>query len=120
LSGVKKKKILICGVTYKRDINDTRESHAIPIIESLLQKGANISYFDPFVDELLIYGKNFTSIQLTKETLKDFDCVVILTDHSSLPIKRILDYSKIVYDTRNATNGIKGKARVFHLGGGEL
>lgn len=120
LSDVKKKKILICGVTYKKDINDLRESHAIPIIESLLQKGANISYFDPFVDELLIFDKKLTSIKLTEDALKIFDCVVILTDHSSLPIKKILEYSKIVYDTRNASNGIKGNAKVFHLGGGML
>jgi UDP-N-acetyl-D-glucosamine dehydrogenase len=120
LSGVNNKKIIICGVSYKKDINDMRGSSAIPIIESLLKKGANISYFDPLVHDFLLNGKPFSSIQLTENILKESDCVVILTDHSSLPIKEILEYSKIVYDTRNVTNGMNGNAKVFHLGGGEL
>jgi UDP-N-acetyl-D-glucosamine dehydrogenase len=120
LSDVNNKKIIICGVTYKKNINDMRGSPAIPIIESLLKKGANISYYDPFVDDFLLNDKPFSSIQLTENILKESDCVVILIDHSSLPIKKILTYSKVVYDTRNVTNGMYGNAKVFHLGGGEL
>ena len=103
------KKILLCGVTYKRDINDLRNSPAISIMKSLLNKGAEISYHDPFVKKIYIYDKEFESIELQKDNLKEFDCVVILTDHSSLPFDEILKFSKIVYNTRHYKSSINEK-----------
>ncbi|MCS0789191.1 nucleotide sugar dehydrogenase [Cytobacillus firmus] len=116
----KNKNILICGVTYKRDVNDIRESPSLQIIEALLKKGTNVSFYDPFVDKIFINGKKLSSIKLTDESLRSADCVVILTDHSCLPIQKILDHSSVVFDTRNATSGKEGVAKVYYLGGGEL
>lgn len=117
---LKKKKILICGVTYKKDINDIRESPALPIMETLLNKGVDVSYHDPFVHHLTIGDLKLSSVDITEETLKEYDCVAILTDHSSLPLHKIIQNSKYVYDTKNILKGKNGKAKVFVLGDGQL
>ncbi|MCS0673867.1 nucleotide sugar dehydrogenase [Cytobacillus firmus] len=119
-NSVENKKVLICGVTYKKDINDMRESPAIPIIDSLLKKGVKLSYHDPFIMELKINEQVLRSIDITKNTLKEFDCVVILTDHSSLPRSEILQFSKTVYDTRNFSNYKNINANLYLLGGGQI
>ncbi|MBD1382907.1 nucleotide sugar dehydrogenase [Metabacillus arenae] len=117
---INNKKILICGVTYKRDTNDMRESPSLPIINSLLKKGVNISYHDPFLKNLVINEYELSSKDLTEDTLRESDCVVILTDHSTLPLNKILEHSEVVYDARNCTNGKNGRAKLFHLGGGQF
>jgi len=112
--------ILICGITYKKDINDVRESPVFPIIRRFNQLGYSVSYHDPHVPELVLDQQRLSSIPLSNENLQEADCVVILTDHSSLPISTILDHAKLVYDTRNITSGLSSKARVVRLGGGNL
>ncbi|MFB4163990.1 nucleotide sugar dehydrogenase [Alteribacillus sp. JSM 102045] len=111
--------ILIYGVTYKKDVEDARESPAVKIIQSLVAQGAKIQYHDPYLKKISI-NENFMlkSVSLTKETLEKVDCVLILTDHSNIPVEMILDYAPIVYDTRNVTRGRKGKAKVYRLGEG--
>lgn len=58
------------------------------------------------------------SIPLTEEQLQLADCILILTDHSQIPIQKIIDHAKLVYDTRNITEGLTGNAKVIRLGGG--
>nr|WP_158737289.1 nucleotide sugar dehydrogenase [Alteribacillus sp. YIM 98480] len=116
---IKNQNILIYGVTYKPDIEDARETPAIKIIQKLKDKGANVYYHDPYVEKLTVNDNDIlTSVPLTKEMLKDVDCVIILTDHRLIPIEQILNDAKIVYDTRNVTRGHSGKAKVYHLGTG--
>ncbi|MEH7223820.1 nucleotide sugar dehydrogenase [Bacillus sp. JJ1566] len=114
-----RKRVLIYGVAYKKDINDIRESPAIKIIPLLQQLGLEVSYHDPYVPEMNIQECKFTSTPLTNNTLQQSDCVVILTDHTNLPIHKILEYASLVYDVRNVTSGLKGKAEIIRFGGGE-
>ena len=115
-----KARILILGVAFKRDINDTRNSPALKIMELLMQRGAkNISYNDPYVPEVTVNNRPFKSEELTEECLRDHDVVVITTDHSCYDVDFIVRNAKAVVDTRNATKGIKhGKGRIVKLGSG--
>ncbi|MBF0215798.1 MAG: nucleotide sugar dehydrogenase [Candidatus Omnitrophica bacterium] len=94
-------KVLILGVTYKKDVNDLRESPALDIIKLLAKKGADISYHDPYIPYLDIGGIRSESIVLSKKTLRTFDIAVITADHSSLNYKEIVDCSNLIFDTRN-------------------
>ncbi|MEH7380608.1 nucleotide sugar dehydrogenase [Bacillus sp. JJ1533] len=114
-----KKRVLIYGVAYKKDINDIRESPAIKIIQSLQQLGFEVSYHDPYVPEINIKEYKYTSTPLTENTLQQSDCVVILTDHSNMPLQIILNHASLVYDVRNVTSGLRSKAKIIRFGGGE-
>jgi len=99
--------ILILGVAYKRDIDDLRESPALTIIELLQKRGAHVEYNDPFftfVGSGRRYELNMTCTPL--ERIPEFDCVVIVTDHSQYDYASIVKEAKLVVDTRNATKGI--------------
>ncbi|MEO5936274.1 MAG: nucleotide sugar dehydrogenase [Terriglobales bacterium] len=101
-------KILVLGMAYKKDIDDLRESPSLTIIELLQQEGAEVSYNDPYfptVGRGRKYNLNMTSTPI--EQVKEFDCVVIITDHSDYDYKQIVNEAKLVVDTRNATKGIK-------------
>jgi len=106
-------KILILGVAYKKDIDDPRESPAIPIIWDLLRKGANVVYNDPFIPKIKINEKiSLKSTPLAKKVLKNSDCVVILTDHSNYDYNLIAKEAKLVVDTRGVIK--KKTQKVFH------
>ncbi len=93
--------ILVLGVAYKKDIDDTRESPAIPIIRDLVRKGVDITYHDPFVPQIKIGNREFKSTHLSGPILKGADCVLILTDHSDLNYSTIVKSAKLIIDTRN-------------------
>lgn len=113
---LKNSNVCILGVTYKKDVNDVRESPAIEIIKILQEKGANVSYIDPFVRELSEDGVMLKSKQLTTKFLKSQDCVVITTDHSLFNWEWIVKNSKRVIDFRNATEKIKdNRDKIFLL-----
>ena len=99
-------RILILGVAYKRDVGDTRESPALRIIELLKRRNVQVEYNDPHVPSLpksRNYDFGLESIPLNSETLKQFDCVLIVTDHRSYDYSWIVRESALVIDTRNAT-----------------
>ncbi|MBI2981791.1 MAG: nucleotide sugar dehydrogenase [Deltaproteobacteria bacterium] len=100
-------KVLVLGVAYKKDIDDCRESPALDVILLLQSRGAHVDYHDPFVPELKIDGIDLASVALDQR-LKEYDCVVLITDHSSLNMKKIVDEAQAIVDTRNATKGIIG------------
>jgi UDP-N-acetyl-D-glucosamine dehydrogenase len=102
-------KILIVGVTYKKDIKDLRKSPSIDLINSLKKKGSKVAYFDPLISHLKIDDLNLESIVLSKRALARFDCVAIATEHSSINYRFLLDNSKLIFDTRNAYKGINSK-----------
>ncbi len=101
-------KILMLGMAYKKDIDDLRESPSLTVIELLRAEGAEVLYNDPYfptVGRGRHYNLNMTSTPL--ENLGQYDCVMILTDHSDYDYKKIVEESQLVVDTRNATKGIK-------------
>jgi UDP-N-acetyl-D-glucosamine dehydrogenase len=101
-------KVLVLGVAYKRDIDDLRESPALTIIELLQKEGATVSYNDPyfpFVGRGRKYDLQMKCAPL--DNLGQYDCVLIVTDHSDYDYKQIVSEAKIVVDSRNATRGIK-------------
>ncbi|WP_428910831.1 nucleotide sugar dehydrogenase [Niallia sp. Krafla_26] len=112
-------KILIYGITYKKDVADTRDSSALKIIKQLKQKGASVRYHDPYIPSIYIGQDLFTNTDLTKDMLSEMDCVLILTDHSVIPLDKILNHASLVFDTRNVTKGHHGTSRVIRLGEGD-
>lgn len=101
-------KILILGVAYKKDIGDTRESPAFEVIRLMLDKDAQILYHDPHVSQIVLEkGKTYYSQTLTPAVVKSVDCVVILTDHSTMDYDLIVRHAPVVVDTRNATRAIQ-------------
>ncbi|WP_339204056.1 nucleotide sugar dehydrogenase [Paenibacillus sp. FSL K6-3182] len=111
-------RIMIYGVAYKPDIADYRESAAIGLIQSLHLKGADVVYHDPYVPSLKVDEHKLVSLELSAETLSNTDCVIIATDHTSLPLELVLEHAPFVYDTRNVVKGITGKSRIVTLGSG--
>lgn len=107
-------KILIVGVAYKLETDDIRESPALDIMEILEERGADLIYHDPHVPEMEWNGNEFRSQELTAELVRTADAVVIVTNHSKLNLKLIVDQAKLVIDTRNAVNGSRGN--VLKLG----
>ena len=95
-------RLLTLGVTYKRDVADTRESGALEVVTGLIEKGANVSYTDPYVPKLEIAGQVLCSVELSPQLLQSFDCVLILTDHSSFDLSMVVSNSPLVLDCRNA------------------
>lgn len=102
-------RVHILGVTYKKDISDSRESPAIEVIKLLLGLGAEISYSDPYVPALNVKGRKFEAIQLTPEFLRGCDLAIIVTDHSAFDYPGIVRNAPLVFDTRNATGGLKAR-----------
>jgi len=101
-------RILILGVAYKKDIDDLRESPALTIIELLQKEGVIVSYNDPYFP-VIGKGRKY-DLQMQRvplDNLGQYDCVLIVTDHSDYDYGRIVEDSKLVVDTRNATRGIQ-------------
>jgi len=102
---LKGSKILVLGIAYKKDIDDDRESPSLKLIDLLKQKGAVISYNDPFIPKLKKYRKfnfNMSSKKLTRALLKNTDLVLISTDHSAYDYDWLAENAKLIVDTRNA------------------
>ncbi len=107
---LKGSKILILGVAYKKNVDDMRESPALELMHILLQKGAEVDYSDPHIPELpptRKYKFKKRSVELTPENLSRYDVSLIVTDHDAFDYEKIVKYSKIVVDTRNATKNVK-------------
>ena len=112
-------KVLILGVAYKKNVSDCRESPALDIMRMLSEKGAVLSYNDPFVPSLRMNGHTLKSIELTSANIDSQDCIIILTDHSVYDFSRIIAASKLVVDTRNATKHLhEFKHKIIKLGAG--
>jgi UDP-N-acetyl-D-glucosamine dehydrogenase len=101
-------RILMLGMAYKKDIDDLRESPSLTVIELLREQGAEVLYNDPYfptVGRGRHYNLNMTCTPLTN--LDQYDCVLIMTDHSDYNYSDIVNQSKLVVDSRNATKGIQ-------------
>ena len=102
-------RILLLGIAYKKDIDDLRESPALTIYERLKKRGARLLFHDPYIPSFRTDDGVMTSVKLTTRLLKSVDCVVIVTDHSSIDYRAVVTHASLVVDTRNATSGIKNK-----------
>lgn len=102
---IKNAKVLIVGVSYKKDLNDIRESPALDIIQLLRNRGAQVAFHDPYVPEIWLDGLLLEAVSLDRG-LEGVDCTVIVTNHSSINYRKVVEGSPLVIDTRNATKGM--------------
>lgn len=112
---VRGSKVLVWGVSYKKDIGDTRESAAFDIIADLVRKGAKIDYFDPYVQKFEVKHRVLKksvvlkSVKYSPQIFKKYDLILILTDHSGFDYEKLAKNAKLVVDTRNAIKSRKHK-----------
>ncbi len=105
---VRGSRILVVGLAYKPDVDDVRESPSFEIIEKLEELGAHVDYNDPHVSrthKMRRYDLQMSSVELTPENLRSYDCLVIATNHAAYDWKKIVEHAKLVVDTRNAVKG---------------
>ena len=122
---MKGSRILLLGVAYKRDVDDVRESPALSIIDRLRSRGCDVRYHDPFVQQLSFdsahtesSGTPMSSVELNDEEIQSSDCVLIVTNHSRIDYRRIIELAPLIVDTRNALNGDlrrDSRARIIRL-----
>ena len=108
-------KILVLGVAYKKDVEDSRESPSLKLIQLLRAKGAEVSYNDPYIPKIKLPQDSLASVKLTEKSLALADCVIIATDHSCYKMDEVVVRAKLVFDTRGATKGLKGN-NIVRLG----
>ena len=94
-------KILILGVTYKKDVKDLRESPSLDIIDILQKEKIKVDYFDPFIPYLNIKGIDLKRISLTKKNIQKYDCVILITGHTKVDYDFIRENANLIFDTRN-------------------
>ena len=109
----KNKKILIIGITYKKNVEDLRESAPLKIFKKLKNKKINVDYHDNFINQINLNGHKYNSINLNERVLKKKDLVVICTNHSGINYKKILKHSKLIVDTIGAYQNINNQ-KIVH------
>ena len=109
---VKGSRILVLGLAYKPDVDDVRESPSFELIEKLMHLGAKVDFHDPHVTathKMRHYDLDMKSIELSKQSLAGYDCVLVATHHAAYDWQMIADNAKLIVDTRNALREVKGK-----------
>jgi UDP-N-acetyl-D-glucosamine dehydrogenase len=111
-------RVLLLGAAYKKDIDDMRESPTLKLIELLKAKGADVNYHDPYVSKLppaRHYNYELSSVDLSIETIKSYDVVVVVTDHTDVDYDLVRNHAKLVIDTRNVykLNGLMGNGHIY-------
>ncbi len=113
---VRGSRVVVLGVAFKRNVDDVRESPAIDVITLLLERGADVVYHDPYVPRLQLHtSAQLDGVPYSDALLRAADCVVIITDHDRFNWQHVVDHSRLIVDTRNATSGVRGAARVIAL-----
>ena len=115
--GIKGARLLLLGLAYKKNVDDTRESPALRLIELLEARGAAVDYHDPFVPRIpptRHYGPiaGRASVELTADSVASYDAVVVVTDHDAVDYALVVKAAKLVVDTRNALRAFAGNANV--------
>ena len=113
---LKGSKVLVLGVAYKKDSRDSWASPSLKIIDLLQERGADVSYSDPYIPKIESSTGSRASVRLSDERLAAVDCVVIATDHSCFDLEQIVAWSPLVVDTRGATSKLKKQANIVRLG----
>jgi UDP-N-acetyl-D-glucosamine dehydrogenase len=111
---VKGSRILIIGLAYKPNVDDDRESPSYVLMDKLKEKGAELSYYDPFVPEIRMtrehkHWAGLKSVAWSREIVSKYDGVLIATNHNSVNYRELADWSSCIIDSRNAMSGIKTK-----------
>jgi UDP-N-acetyl-D-glucosamine dehydrogenase len=116
--GINGSRILLLGVAYKKNVDDMRESPALRLMEILQAHGARVAFYDPFVPEIpstrehaALAGKR--SIAWSEDALRAYDASVIVTDHDGVDYNALVQWSRLVLDTRNATHGVSVNREVI-------
>jgi UDP-N-acetyl-D-glucosamine dehydrogenase len=104
--GLRSARVLVLGVAYKKDVDDSRESPSAEILHLLALRGAAVAYHDPLIPRFREYGHELESVPLTAEALADADLVLILTDHTAVDYRFVVEHARLLLDTRNATRGL--------------
>ena len=108
--------VLVLGIAYKPDVDDLRESPALDVIGLLEQKGAIVSFHDPYIPKIQHNGQEMTSVSDLMDAVRKVDCVVIITNHSSYDYPTILNEAGLIMDTRNALGDLgKDNPKVSRL-----
>ena len=110
-------KVMLLGMAYKRDIDDLRESPALKVARLLAERGAELSYHDPYIPKIDVPGLQFESIPLTPANLATQDLVIITTGHTNVDYQQVVENAPLIFDTRNATRGIDSP-KIIRLGVG--
>jgi len=108
-------RLLVLGAAYKKDVGDMRESPSLKLIQFLQEKGARVSYNDPYIPNIQLPDGSLSSVDLAEKNLSSVDCVVIATDHSCYNLEQIVAQAELVFDTRGVTRGLKQK-NIVRLG----
>ena len=108
-------RLLLLGMSFKREIGDTRNSPALRVAELLRDRGAQISFNDPHVPEVLMGEHVLKSLEPDESTLREHDATVILVDHSDYDLENVVGHSKLVIDTRDATRALGPRPNVVKL-----
>jgi UDP-N-acetyl-D-glucosamine dehydrogenase len=111
---LKGSKLLVLGMAYKGDISDYRESPALDVVSLLKKTHAKVEYHDPLVPQVPVDGGIMKSQPLTPARIKSYDCILIITAHSCINYRELVENAGIVFDTRNVTRGINSK-KVYRL-----
>ncbi len=114
-------KILILGLAYKRDVNDIRESPSLIVYHNLIESGVSVDYSDPYVEYFEdANNQKIYSVNIEDKILTNYDCVVLLTDHTSFDYDLIANYSKLILDTKNIFKDQIKKNNIVTLGDEKL
>ncbi|MFW0778058.1 MAG: nucleotide sugar dehydrogenase [Rickettsiales bacterium] len=117
--GLNGSRVLMLGLAYKKNVDDLRESPALIIYERLLGAGAKVDYHDPFIPVIPhtrehAHLDGITSVPLTAKQIKEYDAVVIATDHKDVDYAMVVKEAKLVVDTRNVTAKLDGSDKVVY------
>jgi UDP-N-acetyl-D-glucosamine dehydrogenase len=105
-------RLLLLGVAYKEDVHDTRESPSLEVMRQLLERGAEVSYCDPWVDEVELDGVQHRSVEWSAERVREADCVVVLTPHRQFLQQPQWEVARMIVDTRNVAPDADGVHRI--------
>ena len=107
--GLRCASVLVLGLAYKKDVDDARESPSAEILHLLARRGAAVSYHDPLIPRYREAGQDLESVPLTARSLGEADLVLILTDHSAVDYRFVVEHARLLLDTRFATRGVPGR-----------
>lgn len=105
-------RVLVLGIAYKKNVDDMRESPSVEIMELIRDKGAEVAYSDPHVPKfpkMREHNFNLASTDLTSESLRSFDAVILATDHDKFDYDAIYEHARIIIDSRGKFRGKNGK-----------
>ena len=107
--------VLVLGVTFKADVDDTRNSPSLRVLELLMKNGALVSYSDQHVSTIIVNGTELTSVELNSEVISAFDVCVIMVNHKNSGLEMIIESSPLVIDGQNATKGMSPSTNIAKI-----